>query len=72
MKDSIRPLVVLTILAAVILIPANATGVAWVRTAGGMIVPAVGMFWGRTLRAKRMRESLGGEQGDQARNQGRP
>ncbi|MDX5573541.1 hypothetical protein ACFYUM_08725 [Streptomyces fimicarius] len=56
-KDVIKPLVALTVLAAVILIAASATGVAWVKTAGGMLVLGIGMFWGRALRARRIRES---------------
>lgn len=45
-SDLVRPIVVLTVLAVLILIAANATGVAWVRTAGGMLVLGIGMFWG--------------------------
>lgn len=56
-SDLIRPIVVLTVLAVLILIAANATGVAWVKTAGGMVVLGIGMFWGRALRARRIRES---------------
>ncbi len=57
MKDLVKPLVTLTVLAVLILIAANATGVAWVKTAGGMLVLGIGMFWGRALRARRIRES---------------
>ncbi|MEW2062285.1 hypothetical protein AB0899_16180 [Streptomyces sp. NPDC007002] len=56
-KDLIKHLVALAVLAAVILIAASATGVAWVKTAGGMLVLGIGMFWGRALRARRIRES---------------
>ncbi|MGY5004673.1 hypothetical protein [Streptomyces griseus] len=68
-SDAVRPIVVLTVLGVVIMIAAGATGIAWVRPAGGMLVLGIGMFWGRALRARRIQEGRSpGEQGEQARN----